>query len=249
MPLLSGEIDNGINWSHIFRIWKETIIVFVVFLINRLVLLPRLFFKEKRIAYLITVGFTILIMSSFVFLLYQMPFKGKDFPMHPNYDLVKSMPVPPKRPVKDSNDSLRMPPNPPPGGRFPKPPPDMSHIDILLHKPNRKLPIPPYSNVFIMSLLIVGFDTGLVFFGQWAKAEKNKLKIEKENIETQMAFLKNQLSPHFFMNTLNNIHALVDIDSEEEMLGYGISVILLNIAMYVGLPVFGMLKLYQSKQK
>ena len=41
----------------------------------------------------------------------------------------------------------------------------------------------------------------------------------------------------------------VDIDSEEEMLGYGISVILLNIAMYVGLPVFGMLKLYQSKQK
>ena len=41
----------------------------------------------------------------------------------------------------------------------------------------------------------------------------------------------------------------VDIDSEEEMLGYGISVILLNIAMYVALPVFGMLKLYQSKQK
>ena len=41
----------------------------------------------------------------------------------------------------------------------------------------------------------------------------------------------------------------VDIDSEEEMLGYGISVILLNVAMYVGLPVFGILKLYQSKQK
>ena len=41
----------------------------------------------------------------------------------------------------------------------------------------------------------------------------------------------------------------VNIDSEEEMLGYGISVILLNVAMYVGLPVFGILKLYQSKQK
>ena len=40
----------------------------------------------------------------------------------------------------------------------------------------------------------------------------------------------------------------VDIDSEEEMLGYGVSVILLNIAMYVGLPVFGILKLYQSKK-
>ena len=41
----------------------------------------------------------------------------------------------------------------------------------------------------------------------------------------------------------------VDIDSEEEMLGYGVSVILLNIVMYVGLPVFGIMKLYQSKQK
>ena len=30
---------------------------------------------------------------------------------------------------------------------------------------------------------------------------------------------------------------LVDIDSEEEMLGYGISIILLNVGMYVGIPV------------
>jgi hypothetical protein len=40
----------------------------------------------------------------------------------------------------------------------------------------------------------------------------------------------------------------VDIDSEEEMLGYGISIVLLNIGMYVGIPVFGILKLYQSKK-
>ncbi len=39
-----------------------------------------------------------------------------------------------------------------------------------------------------------------------------------------------------------------DIDSEEEMLGYGISLILLNIGMYVGIPVFGILKLYQFKK-
>jgi len=40
----------------------------------------------------------------------------------------------------------------------------------------------------------------------------------------------------------------VDIDSEEEMLGYGISLVLLNIGMYVGIPVFGILKLYQSRR-
>ncbi len=40
----------------------------------------------------------------------------------------------------------------------------------------------------------------------------------------------------------------VDIDSEEEMLGYGISLILLNIGMYAGIPAFGILKLYQFRK-
>ncbi|MBC8516395.1 MAG: copper-binding protein [Nitrosopumilus sp.] len=40
----------------------------------------------------------------------------------------------------------------------------------------------------------------------------------------------------------------VDIDSEQEMLGYGISIILLNIGMYVGIPAFGILKLYQFRK-
>ena len=40
----------------------------------------------------------------------------------------------------------------------------------------------------------------------------------------------------------------VDIDSEQEMLGYGISIVLLNIGMYIGIPVFGILKLYQSRR-
>lgn len=40
----------------------------------------------------------------------------------------------------------------------------------------------------------------------------------------------------------------MNIDSEQEMLGYGISMILLNIGMYIGIPVFGIMKLYQFKK-
>ena len=40
----------------------------------------------------------------------------------------------------------------------------------------------------------------------------------------------------------------VEIDSEEEMLGYGISLILLNIGMYIGIPAFGILKVYQFRK-
>lgn len=39
-----------------------------------------------------------------------------------------------------------------------------------------------------------------------------------------------------------------DIDSEGEVLGYGIGMILLNLGMYVGLPVVGLVKLYQFRR-
>ena len=47
-------------------------------------------------------------------------------------------------------------------------------------------------------------------------ADRRKLEeLEKQNLENQIAYLKYQINPHFFMNTLNNIHALVDIDPRE----------------------------------
>ncbi len=39
--------------------------------------------------------------------------------------------------------------------------------------------------------------------------------LEREKLEAQLKYLKYQISPHFFMNTLNIIHALVDIAPEE----------------------------------
>ncbi len=40
----------------------------------------------------------------------------------------------------------------------------------------------------------------------------------------------------------------VDIDSEQDMLGYGISLIILNAGMYVGIPLLGILKVYQIRK-
>ena len=51
--------------------------------------------------------------------------------------------------------------------------------------------------------------------GYLTEAARRKKELEKEKLKTELAFLKNQVSPHFFMNTLNNIHALIDINSED----------------------------------
>ena len=67
----------------------------------------------------------------------------------------------------------------------------------------------------MVSILIIGFDTGLVLSVKWAQSEQNRIRMEKESVENQLAFLRNQVSPHFFMNTLNNIHSLIDFDTTE----------------------------------
>lgn len=74
---------------------------------------------------------------------------------------------------------------------------------------------PPFANIIVLSVLVVGFDTGLRSGLRWIKVENEKVRLEKENVATQLVLLLNQVSPHFFMNTLNNIHSLVDKNAAE----------------------------------
>ena len=46
------------------------------------------------------------------------------------------------------------------------------------------------------------------------QADEDSERLQRQNIQAEMYYLKHQINPHFFMNTLNNIHALIDIDSE-----------------------------------
>ncbi len=39
--------------------------------------------------------------------------------------------------------------------------------------------------------------------------------LKRENMQAEIDYLKYQINPHFFMNTLNNIHALIDIAPKE----------------------------------
>jgi len=47
------------------------------------------------------------------------------------------------------------------------------------------------------------------------KNEFKQKEIEKARIDSELAFLKNQISPHFFFNALNNIYGLIAIDSDK----------------------------------
>jgi LytS/YehU family sensor histidine kinase len=71
-----------------------------------------------------------------------------------------------------------------------------------------------FISVLSIGLLIIGFNSGIKVFIRWTMEKEERNEKEKHYLSTELAYLKQQVSPHFFMNTLNNIHALIDIDSE-----------------------------------
>lgn len=69
-----------------------------------------------------------------------------------------------------------------------------------------------FFNHLVASGLISGFAMGLAVMEKLKENEKKQKELEKEKLNSELAFLKNQVSPHFFFNTLNNIYALIGID-------------------------------------
>ena len=67
----------------------------------------------------------------------------------------------------------------------------------------------------VIIVLMCGMNLGVKLYFKTRDDQKKLLRLEKENLEQQLEYLKYQINPHFFMNTLNNIHALVDIDAEK----------------------------------
>ena len=67
-------------------------------------------------------------------------------------------------------------------------------------------------NHILSSFLLSGFAIGLGVMEKLKRNEKRQKELEKEKLNSELAFLKNQISPHFFFNTLNNIYSLIGID-------------------------------------
>lgn len=188
-PLLFGRFEEQIEWDHIFKVWLNYLPLLGLFLVNRFILLRKLFFNGKKLLYFICTLVLIIGMASTIYA----------FDDNINRSRVPPPPERLERPFESPPNRI--------SGNERRPP--------MQHRLNNPKPIPAFANFIILAVLLVGFDTGLIISMRWSILEQEKFKLQKESVENQMAFLRNQVSPHFFMNTLNNIHALVDIDSEE----------------------------------
>ncbi len=65
---------------------------------------------------------------------------------------------------------------------------------------------------FSITVIICAFNVLLRLGGIYAQENYIRSSMDKFFLQADLAFLKQQLSPHFLFNTLNNISALVDIN-------------------------------------
>ena len=70
-----------------------------------------------------------------------------------------------------------------------------------------------YWNI-LLGIFMAGANSMIKLYYRTLETERRMVILEKQNIETQMEYLKYQINPHFLMNTLNNIHAMIDFDGE-----------------------------------
>ena len=67
----------------------------------------------------------------------------------------------------------------------------------------------------LLALFVLVFNdcVRMLFFS--IRRDESIKELEKEKLRSELEYLKYQINPHFFMNSLNNIHALIDIDKDK----------------------------------
>ncbi|MBD5243765.1 MAG: histidine kinase [Barnesiella sp.] len=182
MLTLNESTNESLSWTEISVFAANLFPLFLLFLINNYLLLPRLLLRNKYTAYVCSIAVTIAVIwggQILQFFYLNNPILNHRPEMHP--------PMPYES----------MPPHEPPH-----------------HKPHHILPMPVVVN-FINDLLVIGTNIAVALIFQRIRDRFEQNNLINANIREQLQYLKAQINPHFYMNMLNNIHGMIEIDAEK----------------------------------
>jgi len=212
------------DWSEVLMVWRKTAIFFAFFLLHNYLLAPLLVYRHRRTAYMAISAMLVVAFAAY---------ECNNHPLGPGKG---------RRDMSDSSVATssrsfdgHRPPAPaakPPGTMEAKGhrPPAFSPD----HRPpfDETLAPPPRPGEFgdrrpplmfgqhdvvavVMLLLMLAANLGVKLYFKQQHDQKRVDELERRSLEQQLEYLRYQINPHFLMNTLNNIHALVDIDAEK----------------------------------
>ena len=102
--------------------------------------------------------------------------------------------------------------------RMSPPPPNQTENTMTLPPPPRdgRPPIDKHDvSMFTIVIMMLGANLGVKLYFHSEEEKKHLAKLKEQSLKQELDYLRYQINPHFIMNTLNNIHALVDIDPEQ----------------------------------
>lgn len=186
------------RWSDVREVWCSILPFFVLFLIHNFLLAPRLLLVRKAVLYIVSV-----VIMLFVFHLYQWyrrPLPGGPGPISHEMRGHTSF----RQDGADKEETADL--------RFPV---KDRHISSEEPRGNPRFFLNPAVTWLVIAVLMLGFNIAVKLLLKSQRDEEVLKELERQNLQQELEYLKYQINPHFFMNTLNNIHALVDIDAEK----------------------------------
>ena len=202
------------QWSEVIMGWQHFTVYLLLFLIHNFIIAPLLVYGNKRLLY----GSLFVTMTA-GFMIYQCNGKPANMAHKPKMEKMDDV-RPPFDDGHRPDDDFR-----------PDDEPDDMHEPDGMHKPDHEPMFKPDGKKrrhtppaiigerdivsTLVLFLMLGMNLGIKYYFKHRDDKKKLIRLEKENLEQQLEYLKYQINPHFFMNTLNNIHALVDIDAEK----------------------------------
>lgn len=184
----SGERD----WGMILMMWKRTLPFFFLFLLNNYVLAPFFLIRRKSWKYVLFVVLALLVLSVFELRRPFPPAESRD--RRPPFPQEERFRFPDGR-QREGNPGRQARP-------FPSSPPFPFFLRLMV-------------NHWVIAILLLGLNIATKFLFKSIRDDRRLRELEKHTLEVELNYLKAQVNPHFFMNTLNNIHALIDLDTEK----------------------------------
>lgn len=81
--------------------------------------------------------------------------------------------------------------------------------------PARRPPGPRFDmGSLLVTLLVLGISTSITMVQKWQNDAQLRQQLEQQQTTSELSFLRAQINPHFFFNTLNNIYALTIVNGE-----------------------------------
>lgn len=202
-PLISElreySYESQFDWHPVLRWWTGMIPLLLLFLLHTHVLIPFLLKKRRNLYYALSVSALLVVIGVATAELdrhHREHFESRG--KISSYVESPQKPMHSDRHLPDSRAGHR-------------PPPHFKHHGLF-----------PFPVIFkiILAVLMLGINVSISLAFNYNREHAARRDLENFRLQEELKYLKQQISPHFFMNVLNNIHEMVeeDVSKSQDMI-------------------------------